>query len=419
MKKLTTFLLSIATMFLTSISLVAQSSVLTFTTAKAVGEEIKFAVGTIADDGTISIEGAEGSWVNDKTKAYTLTSQTVKISGDIGTFKCKESQLTKIDVKECSSLLVLDVDYNDIESLDVQNNPKLEKISFRGNKVKSIDVSKCTNLTWLACSQNELTELNTASNSKLDWLNCSGNKLTAIDVQHNPILTGLLCSNMELETIDVSPCPKLQRLLCQNNKLSALDITHNEELNELYCFGNQLSEIDLTKNSMLKMLNCSMNKLTALDLSANTKLTALHCFSNEITSLDVSACTALKFFFCSGNKIKGAAMDKLIASLRTITKEDGNGTFGVIDNTQTPDKNVCTKEQVATALERGWIAQERQGKKWVDYAGGEDTALQDITMSKPEPVAIYDIYGNRLAQPIQGFNIFQYEDGTTEKIVIY
>ena len=413
----TTTLLSIAIAVLTSLSAKAQTTgdTLIFTTDKEIGEEIKFAVGTIADEGVVTIEGADGTWVNDKTVTYTLTEKTIKIIGDVGTFKCKEGKIKTIDVSICPKLRMLDIDRNEVEALDLANNPNLEKLSFQENKLSEIDVTTCSKLKWLACSYNRLTELNTASNAQLDWLNCSGNKLSTVDVQHNAALTGLLCSNMGLEKIDVSPCPELARLLCQNNKLSTLDVSNNKKLTELQCFGNELNEINIANNPDLERFSCSKNKLRTLDLTANTHLTNLSCFSNQLSALDVSACKELKYLYCCGNEIKGADMDNLISSMRSIPEADGNGTFAVINNTQTPDKNVCTKTQVEQASKKGWMAKELKGKKWVDYEGSEPTGVTNFEINAERTVSVYDASGRRISQPVRGLNIIKLQSGKTVK----
>ena len=104
----------------------------------------------------------------------------------------------------------------------------------------------------------------------------------------------------------------------------------------------------------LEELDCSYNQLTALDVSKNTKLIMLYCNNNLLTALNVSKNTELEQLYCDENQIKGAAMDNLIVSLRpkviNINKELK---FAVVSNGN-DEGNVCTKQQVNAAKNRGW-----------------------------------------------------------------
>lgn len=403
-----------------TMSLKAQTNigVIEFTTEKGINEEITFAVSTISDEGSVSIEGAEGVWINDKSVTYKLTSETVKLTGDINAFKCKKGRIKTLNISGCPELKSLDVNENAIETLDLSNNEKLKKLAFQENKISSLNLKSCPNLQWIECAYNKMETLDISENTELDWLNCSGNLFKELDLKNNTKLTGLLCSNMQLENLDVSMCEEMERILCQNNKIGKLDVSKNKKLKRLQCFGNKLEELNISNNIELTSLNCSYNNLRSLDVSANKHLSNLSCTNNNLTSLNVEACEELSYLYCSKNEIKGIETDKLIASLRNITGEENKGLLCIIDNTAETDNNVCTKEQVEKAKQRGWIAQERKEKKWIDYEGSETDDINTLLLNDESNIeAVYDISGKRMEGPANGIVIVKMKDGKRVKII--
>ena len=136
------------------------ANVITFTTAKAVGEKITLYMKYSGAAPTLS--GATGTPKSGKKVTYTLKSQTVTIQGDVTVFLDSDNQLT------------------------------------------TLDVSKNTALTTLDCSKNQLTALDVSQNTALKWLSCSYNQLTTLDVSKNTALTRLDCRKNPLRALDVS-----------------------------------------------------------------------------------------------------------------------------------------------------------------------------------------------------------------------
>ena len=226
------------------------SNVITFTTSKKIGEKIELHMDYAGDTPTLS--GATGTPKSGTRITYTLTSQTVTITGYITYFDCSKNQLT------------------------------------------ALDVSQNTALTSLCCSNNQLKALDVSQNTALTYLYCDENQLTALEVSQNTALTTLFCYNNQLTALDVSQNTALTELSCDENQLKALDVSKNTALEKLWCYNNQLPALDLSQNSALEYLDCSNNQLTALNVSQNTALTNLDC---------------------SGNQIKGEEMTRLVNSL--------------------------------------------------------------------------------------------------------
>ena len=225
-------------LLVSAITLSGAANVITFTTAKAVGEEVTLRMKYTGKAPTLN--GMTGTPTSGSEVTYTLTSQTVTITGDVTYFDCKNNQLT---------------------ALDVSNN---------------------TALTELYCSENQLTVLDLSQNSALTTLWCFKNQLTALDLPQNSALEYLYCSDNQLTVLDLSQNIALEGLGCYNNQLTALDLSKHVALKELDCYNNQLTALNFSQNTALTWLNCSNNQLTALDLSKNTELKKLNCYGNQI-----------------------------------------------------------------------------------------------------------------------------------------
>ena len=131
---------------------------------------------------------------------------------------------------------------------------------------------------------------------------CSDNQLTTLDISKNVKLEELDCSNNKLTTLDVSKNSRLVYLDCGHNKLTTLDVSKNTRLETLYCGNNKLTTLDVSKNTRLKELYCNKNIISKLDISKNSRLDYLECYENQITKLDVTKCPTLKVIVENGKR---------------------------------------------------------------------------------------------------------------------
>lgn len=126
----------------------------------------------------------------------------------------------------------------------------------------------------------------------------------------------------------------------------------------------------------ITILSCQANQLTTLDVSKNTNLSILYCNVNKLTSLDVSNLSKLNYFKCTDNQL---------TCIRAL-------------NTQF--KNNWTKD--ASAI----------------YSETCTTGVEDEILKAPKVIAkIYNIQGQEVSRYHAGLVIYQYTDGSTEKVV--
>ena len=125
-----------------------------------------------------------------------------------------------------------------IDPSDVYNEQKVA--SLKG-------IEHFPNLKILSCSHNNLSSLDVSKNEKLEHLYCGGNPLTSLDVSQNVALEYLWCDNNQLSSLDVSKNPALLKLWCDENNLTSLDVSQNHKLQKLYAKKNRLTSLDLSQ----------------------------------------------------------------------------------------------------------------------------------------------------------------------------
>lgn len=258
--------------------------------------------------------------------------------------------LKTLNIKNCTSLTILNCYNNALTTLDVTGNTALTKLdcSSNSNLASITGLADCTALQTLYCEKCALTSLSGINSmSNLRTLSCYNNKLTSlsiynmtnltrIDCQNNPNMTSaVITDNSALTTLNIKNCPALTTLKCYNNNLSSLDMTGNTALTDLRCnYNSNLTNIngleDCTAMTYLNCEDCGLyslivqnmtnigtilasnnrltgfsvygkSQLTYLRLSGNTTLTALVCYNNALTTLNITGCTALTYLSCYGN----------------------------------------------------------------------------------------------------------------------
>lgn len=83
---------------------------------------------------------------------------------------CSHNLLETLELCE-EGLLELQCDGNELSMLNLKNN-NLEALSIESNKIQSIDVGRCTNLYDLYIDNNPIESINLNNNLKLELLHC-------------------------------------------------------------------------------------------------------------------------------------------------------------------------------------------------------------------------------------------------------
>ncbi len=145
----------------------------------------------------------------------------------------------------------------------------------------------------------------------------------------------------------------------------------------------RVESAEATKN--IQCPGKSISSLKGLEYFPNIE--ELVCYGNNIEEIDLSDFEKLYYVDCSMNKINGSAMNKMIASLRTMP-EGKQGTLRVINrhNSNYTEGNEMSINQVAAAKAKRWIPYEYNGSKWVEYTGIEISIATGIDHGQMDSV---------------------------------
>ena len=249
---------------------------------------------------------------------------------------CTELDLNSLDIADLTGiqyfiqLTKLNCFNNEITSVDLRANTKLQELNLGYNKLTSIDLSANTQLQVLYLHHNQFNStLSVANHSQLGTLwvhnnssliavDCSNSNLTNFNVSNCTSLTTLECyGNTSLSSITgLSSCTNLMYVDCYNCNFSDLSaLSELPNLAEVYCGHNKLDSLELSQinletldvsgNKQLTYLLCSRNRLQSLNVTGCTALEDLRCFYNfQLQSIaGLADCAALKYLDCEGCRI--------------------------------------------------------------------------------------------------------------------
>ena len=121
---------------------------------------------------------------------------TVEIYGVVSKLEAKDggAKITGIQFTEDAKITELDIQGNEIATLDLSNLTKLKVLNCAKNKLTALNLVELTELTSLYCGRNAaFNELNLAANVNLEELSCEGLYLRALDLSANAMLKKVVC----------------------------------------------------------------------------------------------------------------------------------------------------------------------------------------------------------------------------------
>ncbi len=203
-----------------------------------------------------------------------------------------DNAITAVDLTNASDLQYLNLYWNPVSSIDISGLPNLAFLDLSYTNLQSVDLSKVSNIMYLSVYSDgfgsdgiaQLSELDVTNQPYLQYLDAKGNKLTSIDLSKNPYLYGVKLNNNQLTTLDVSVNTDLEMLEVNDNLLSTIDLSQNTKLVSLAVGGNKLTSLDLSNNVMLKEVNFANNEIHFIDLSKNVELTMIYLNGNGMTA---------------------------------------------------------------------------------------------------------------------------------------
>ncbi len=217
-----------------------------------------------------------------------LTSVILPTNGSLKTFICNNNEnLTSLDFSGNINLETIQCGRNALEDVDLKNLTVLKNLSLNTNNITSLDISASTQLETLTLGENALSSLDVSNNISLIYISVGENQLTSIDITANTALQYFLFSDNAISTIDVSQNTALLWLYVQNGELTTIDVSQNTLLQKLWVNGNDLTTIDVSNNTVLTEFACYENNISSLDVAVNTALSWFYVNDNNLTSVNL------------------------------------------------------------------------------------------------------------------------------------
>ena len=118
-----------------------------------------------------------------------------------------------VNTENIKTIENLDVSEKNITDLTgVEDFLDLKDLNLNENNISSLDLSNNINLFRLNADNNEITSLDIKSSSSLNYLSIINSKLQSLDISNNILLEELILSDNSLTTIDVSKNLLLKKL---------------------------------------------------------------------------------------------------------------------------------------------------------------------------------------------------------------
>ena len=319
---------------------------------------------------------------------------SLNLSGftELQCLNCRDNQLKELDVSACKKLEELYCSNNELEAINLNNNTALQILNVHSNKLKSLSLNNHLQLWKINCSLNQLKTLSLGNVPELTYLESDHNELTSVDCSNLTNLLTLTLEDNQLTSLNVSGCTALREIVCNRNPFTQLSVCNLPSLAELKCYNCP----------SLKTLNC-YNNPSLNDLSVSREsLETLDCHGCNLSSLYIDNAPSLRKLVCYLNRID-VFMNRLVNDLQD-RRGKAQGQLVVLFSGG-GDRNVCTEEQAAVAMEKNWN---------LTYENGQPI-YGSATKTHPQPLpkggecngarGTYNLAGERVGDDYKGIVI--------------
>lgn len=213
-------------------------------------------------DGEIQVSEAEGwdQWL--LLEGYGISDMTgLEAFINITYLELDSNNLTSVDFSNNLLLENLYLKFNDITSIDISQNVALEHFSINNNhNLEELDVSNNVNLYWLNITWTNITEIDISNNVNLTDLYIHYTPMPEIDLSNQSSLIKFGFIGAQIEQLDLSNCTDLSWLRFESTpNLTELDVSQNEALTTIRMHNTNLSYLDLSNNPNMCFMEVSQN----------------------------------------------------------------------------------------------------------------------------------------------------------------
>lgn len=388
-------------------------NVITFKTNRAVGETIQI---DLKNAGKEPIVATGLNVVNpvDSVKSYTLTDQTITLTGDISN---------------------LEISNNDCTALSIQNHTTIGRLSFYDNSISNPEISNCPELAYVDCSNNgisaetlhKLIKALPDRTAEESYCNLAVDDIRSdyvknvyddshIDAAHSKkwrLITWLTDSDKEECLKSDVPVIRMQTELPVNDKYPQVSVrlTYVDDLLALdglrtlggakISSSDQMQTLEVTK----KYLRIGGNvvawgmpraQLTSITMPKHQKIEMVDVRENQIQTFDFSECPNLVLLCFAKNGLKADVVTRLIDNLPNRSAEAVKGELRLFDTFKGEgETNEVTSDHLRAAKAKGWRITDATQEITVELLGTEL-----VLRPQERDNTVYTLDGIRLFTPV-------------------
>ncbi|MGB3343659.1 MAG: hypothetical protein WBA61_07090, partial [Aequorivita sp.] len=154
------------------------------------------------------------------------------------------------DVNFKNALIEAGVDTNGDGEIQISEAEAVINLNVNGKDISSLEgIESFVNIVYLKCSSNNLVTLDMSQNPNLQRLDCDWNQLTVLEISENINLQRLSFDHNMINSIDISQNLNLEVLTCGNNLIDQLDLSQNNSLKYLWCEDSQLTSLNIANGN--------------------------------------------------------------------------------------------------------------------------------------------------------------------------
>ena len=274
------------------------------------------------------------------------------------------------------------------------------------NNDGDIQESEAESVVSLDVSSNNILDMTgIEAFTNIEKLELNINQVSTLDFSNNLLLEELSAGTNQLINVDLINNTSLKKIYIGNNQLTELDISNNSQLTDLCIFSNQIINLVLpTSLNDLVLFEVGSNPINFTDLSIFSNVTDFWCDSTLITSLDLSQFTNLEILVCldnsltfldvrNGNNINMTLFDASINPLlECIYVDDAEGAY-LADWTKDNESTYVNDEMACGALSVDEVALQTS---ITIYPNPVVNDLYIKSNQSLESIIVYDINGRRI-----------------------
>lgn len=318
--------------------------------------------------------------------------------------------ITNLDgIQDFLDLQTLIYNDGDLTTLDLSNNINLKTIRLSDNSLSSININGLNSIDTLVLTSNQLTSIQLNTNSSIEYLSLGFNLFNNIDLSGNPNITYLDCQGNQLVTLDLTNNLLLKDLFCGNNLISSLNLNQLTNVEWVFCQSNELTTLDISLNQSLVNLNAANNNLNSLNINGCSSLEILTLDNNQIEELNCSGTPQLKQLTLYGN------------DLNCLNIQNGNNSNWYLLTVQNNPNLTCIQvDDVSWASSNlnSWLDPQQTFSVDCSNACSDSfVGIGELNSNQPkELIKIVNLLGQEVEYTPNTVLIYQYSDGTSEKI---